>query len=380
MFFGMNTFDIREYCKRWPKFYYTVATVLGPLWWSGVSARGYLMRYAVEGKVLNLGSGPWTYRDERVINVDIKPYPGVSIVASAENLPLSGASVSGVILDNVLEHIEQPARVVREVARVLIPGGTVYIATPFLYPYHSSPSDYSRWTMTGLCVLLGDEFEVVKSGVRNGPFSALSAFLSHVFAMIFSLGNNTFRHILFNVFMIFLLPIKVLDIVFAHFPGAEEVAATLYVVARKKTPHVPQVEKESAVSLLWSILQPHRVMKYLTNGALATIAQFTVLFVGVDIFGADPLRMSVFSFIVSLCVGFILHRFVTFNRKDRERIGTQFILVASMAMTNLGINTVAMYILLNAGLHYLAAQVLVTGTIVTWTYVGYNIIFRHRQL
>lgn len=130
---------------------------------------------------------------------------------------------------------------------------------------------------------------------------------------------------------------------------------------------------------LLEMFRPARVAAYLLNGGIATLSQFFFLFVSVDVFGRDPLRMSVVAFMISLCVGFTLHRFGTFARRDRELIGTQFLLVASMAVTNLLINTGAMYVLLKLGLHYLVAQFFVTGTIVTWTFVGYNFIFKYRR-
>lgn len=126
---------------------------------------------------------------------------------------------------------------------------------------------------------------------------------------------------------------------------------------------------------LLEIFQPKRVAAYLFNGGIATITQFVTLFLLVDAAGFNPLPMSAVAFVVSLLVGFTLHRFGTFARRDREMIFTHFVLVFSMALTNLAINTLAMYILLKLGVHYLIAQFFVTGTIVTWTYVGYNLIF-----
>lgn len=128
------------------------------------------------------------------------------------------------------------------------------------------------------------------------------------------------------------------------------------------------------------MFQFKRILKYLFNGSITTVTQFSVLTVGVEIFGMDPFYMSVIAFICSLCVGFTLHRFITFGRKDTEKIGRQFMLVSSMAVTNLIFNTVAMYLLLNMGVHYLVAQFFVTGMIVIWTYIGYNFIFKQKSI
>lgn len=230
----MVTFDIREFFKKTPRFYYLVADILGPVWWSGVSAKVYLKTLEGEKRILNLGSGPKVLGDARVTNVDLFAYPGVDIVCSIDAVPLPDISVDGIVIDKVMEHVYNPPAVVKEISRLLKPGGTVYLATPFLYPFHSSPSDFSRWTLPGLVALLGDDFEIIKSGVRCGPISALISFLSHFFATLLSFGYPTLRYALFNVCMLPLIPFKVLDLVFAHIPGADEIAAVLYIVAKKK--------------------------------------------------------------------------------------------------------------------------------------------------
>lgn len=48
----------------------------------------------------------------------------------AENLPYPDATFAIVTLDSVIEHVEDPAAVIREVARVLQPGGITYVVSP----------------------------------------------------------------------------------------------------------------------------------------------------------------------------------------------------------------------------------------------------------
>lgn len=224
--------DVRTFFKRWPGFYFFVATVFGPMLFCGVSAKKFLRDYPRAGKALNIGSGPRKYRNFDVMNIDIDLYPGVDMIADAGTVPLPDGSVARIVSDNVLEHVATPQRAVAEMRRLLEPGGLAYISTPFLYPFHSSPSDYQRWTKQGLLELFS-EFEVVKIGVRAGPFSALDAYLCHLASVLFSFGSPSLRSFIPNLVMFIFFPVKLLDLIGNYVPGAEEVAAVFYVIVRK---------------------------------------------------------------------------------------------------------------------------------------------------
>jgi SAM-dependent methyltransferase len=224
--------DIRTFFKRWPRLYYFIGTVFGPMFFTGMSAKSFLARFPTSGKVLNIGSGPRIIAPG-ITNIDMTPYAGVEIPADATAIPLPEGSAARVISDNVFEHLRNPERAVAEIHRLLEVGGVAYIATPFLYPFHSSPSDYQRWTKTGLETLFAD-FEIVESGVRAGPFSALCAYACHLTGVIFSFGSPFLNSLFTNLSMFVLFPIKLPDLIFNHWPGAEEMAAVLYIVIRKK--------------------------------------------------------------------------------------------------------------------------------------------------
>jgi 2-polyprenyl-3-methyl-5-hydroxy-6-metoxy-1,4-benzoquinol methylase len=52
--------------------------------------------------------------------------------ASAQELPFEDASFSVVIIKHIVEHLPDPARAIREIGRVMAPGGILILATPNL--------------------------------------------------------------------------------------------------------------------------------------------------------------------------------------------------------------------------------------------------------
>jgi SAM-dependent methyltransferase len=182
--------------------------------------------------ILNLGSGTKRIAPN-VINVDLYSFKNVDIVADITELPIINESCDMIILDSVLEHIPDPKKVINETTRVLKKGGFVYVTVPFLYPFHSSPNDYYRWTKEGLLYSFSD-FTPVLSGVQGGPMAALQGVLMHIGALLFSFGSQSLYFILSQFFMILFSPLKLLDPIFIFFKNTHEVGADLYFVGQKK--------------------------------------------------------------------------------------------------------------------------------------------------
>ncbi len=225
---------VREFFKRWPRLYYALMYLVGPVLFVGLSSRVFLRRYPKEGKTLNIGSGARVLAPD-VINVDIVKYENVAVIANATTLPFESASVARIISDNVLEHVIEPEKAVAEAARVLMVGGYFYISTPFMYPFHSSPNDYTRWTAQGLRSLMErHRFAVVEYGVRAGPFSVLILWTSYFIASLLCFGSARTYILILNGVMILLFPIKVLDVLFVRLPFMENMTSVFYIVGRRK--------------------------------------------------------------------------------------------------------------------------------------------------
>ena len=112
--------------------------------------------------------------------LDVEPGANVMFVADAHVLPIADASLDGVIMVSVLEHLYDPIRAVNEIARVLKPGGVYFSYAPFYHPYHASPHDYFRFTREGYRYLLRDftRVEIVPGG---NYVAVTNDVLSHAF-------------------------------------------------------------------------------------------------------------------------------------------------------------------------------------------------------
>ncbi len=77
-------------------------------------------------------------------------------------------SVDVVLSLQVLEHVSNVDLYLEEARRVLKPGGMLWLSTHGMWPYHPTPEDYSRWTLSGLSRVVGAKFQVVETSVMMG--------------------------------------------------------------------------------------------------------------------------------------------------------------------------------------------------------------------
>ncbi len=120
-----------------------------------------------DGLVLDFGAGiqaPERLRPH-VVNLDAIHFPHVDVVNTYPDLPFRDSIFDGVVSQAVFEHLPDPARSVREIYRVLKPGGRVLIDTGFLVPLHGDPDHYYNMTASALRRIM-DHFEIDEIGVQ----------------------------------------------------------------------------------------------------------------------------------------------------------------------------------------------------------------------
>src|SRR5581483_870696 len=114
------------------------------------------LRGAAPVRLLDVGCGVKPYYPffadvaSDYVGVDVVDNPAADLLGSVEALPVEDASFDVVLCTQVLEHCDDPAQAVRELRRVVRPGGRVLASTHGVQVYHPSPVDYWRWTHEGL--------------------------------------------------------------------------------------------------------------------------------------------------------------------------------------------------------------------------------------
>ena len=138
-------------------------------------------------RILDVGCGDMPYYPlfaevaEEYVGTDVEPGPRVQIVCSIEELDVEGASFDLVLCTQVLEHVSSPPRALREIARVLRPGGHAFVTTHGVWPFHPYPVDLWRWTQQGLETLVEDTPGLVLRELvpHRGTASALALMVNY---------------------------------------------------------------------------------------------------------------------------------------------------------------------------------------------------------
>ena len=170
------------------------------------------------GRVLDVGCGNQPYR--RYLSPEVEyvalDYPltqaglklGVrpGVYGDARTLPFADQSFDAVLCFQVLEHIDRPEAVIRELARVLKPGGLGLLSVPFCYNLHLEPHDFFRFSPYGLRALLESNGLVIRELRGQGGIGTLVVQLFHNW-LFSGLSRQARRHVLFRALAGLMLPV-----------------------------------------------------------------------------------------------------------------------------------------------------------------------------
>jgi SAM-dependent methyltransferase len=146
------------------------------------------------GIALDIGCGNSPYRalaesrGFRLKTLDISGDSGPDFVGTVEDTGLPDGFADLVLCTQVLEHSLDPERGLRDIHRILRPGGYLIATAPHIWFYHPHPTDNWRFTQEGLTRLaLRANFKPLRLLSQGG--SALSLFQIGNFLLYGAIGK-----------------------------------------------------------------------------------------------------------------------------------------------------------------------------------------------
>ena len=145
-----------------------------------------------KGNLLDVGCGKMPYKNYILENSEINNYVGLDIETALEydkyvkpdllwdgkKMPIKDNSYNTIIATEVLEHCFEPEILLKEIYRVLKPGGLLFFTVPFVWNFHETPYDAYRYTPFALeRHLLNSGFKDIKIKATGGWHAAMAQML-----------------------------------------------------------------------------------------------------------------------------------------------------------------------------------------------------------
>lgn len=156
----------------------------------------YIKKY-LSGIVLEIGAGGnhlrnryKSYSEEWISSdYDLRSNT-IDLRADAQCLPIKDNCINTIISIDVLEHIPEPEKAIKEIYRVLEPNGIVILSTPFFFWLHEEPFDFHRFSKYGLMKdFEKNGFTVIEVEAISGVFTTFGLLISILITKAFQFSS-----------------------------------------------------------------------------------------------------------------------------------------------------------------------------------------------
>lgn len=159
----------------------------------------YVIEKYASGRLLDVGCGNKPY--ESLFKGKVSIYTGcdvvqsslkkVDVICDATELKFELENFDTVFTTQVIEHVNDPEKMLKEINRVLLPGGTLILSAPFCWELHEEPYDFYRYSKYGLKAMLErNQFTVLDIRANGGKWAAL-------FQLFLNITYSTFQKRIF---------------------------------------------------------------------------------------------------------------------------------------------------------------------------------------
>ena len=139
-------------------------------------------------------------------------YSNLDYIGPLHEMPIENDVFDAVLCTQVLEHLEWPRESVKEMHRVLKPGGRLYMTVPMAHPEHQTPYDFFRYTSYGLdSICKNAGFNDIKVTPFGGLWVRWAYELPRGLSIFPSTGFNSNK---LNTLGVILFPAKVIAFIF----------------------------------------------------------------------------------------------------------------------------------------------------------------------
>jgi SAM-dependent methyltransferase len=211
-------------------------------------ARRGLFRHVAElgihitGKTVDVGCGQKPYehlcRASSYIGLELdtpenRARKKADVFYTGESFPFLEKEFDSIICNQVLEHVFTPDSFLKELGRILKPGGMLLLTVPFVWDEHEQPADYARYSSFGIASILERSgFEVIAARKSVDDVRAIVQ-LVNGYLYKKTLSSNRLLNIAATVFL--MTPFNILGSVLGMLlPRNSDLYLDNIILARKK--------------------------------------------------------------------------------------------------------------------------------------------------